>query len=77
MIGHLLAASGAVEAIVTIKSLEESIITPTINTKEIDEECNLNLVLDKSIEKNINVAISNSFGFGGHNVCLVFKKWCE
>ncbi|MDD2435209.1 MAG: beta-ketoacyl-ACP synthase II [Bacilli bacterium] len=77
MIGHLLAASGAVEAIVAIKSLEKGIITPTINTKEIDEECNLNIVLDKSIKKDINIAISNSFGFGGHNVCLVFKKWCE
>ena len=70
-------ASGAVEAIITIKSIEENIITPIINYKEKDEECNLNLVTEKSINTKVDYALSNSFGFGGHNVSLIFKKWSK
>ena len=76
MTGHLLSASGALEALITIKALETGIIPPTINYKEKDPECNLNLVVNKSLTNTkMKYAMSNSFGFGGHNVCLIFKKW--
>ena len=74
MIGHLLGAAGAVEAIITIKSLQKSIIPPTINYEIPDPDCDLNYVPNKSIEKDINYALSNTFGFGGHNATLAFKK---
>ena len=72
MIGHLLGASGAIEAITSILSIRDSIITPTINYTESDPECDLNYVPNKSINKKINNALSNSFGFGGHNSVLAF-----
>mgnify|MGYP000099489184 FL=1 len=75
MIGHLLGAAGAVEAIVTIKSLQKSIIPPTINYQTPDPDCDLNYVPNKLIEKDINYALSNTFGFGGHNATLIFKKF--
>ncbi|MDX8045780.1 beta-ketoacyl-ACP synthase II [Gracilibacillus sp. S3-1-1] len=75
MTGHLLGAGGAVEAIACVKSLQDSIIPPTINYETPDEECNLNYVPNEAIEKEYDVALSNSFGFGGHNVTLVFKKY--
>jgi len=77
MTGHLLGATSAVEAIVSVLSLREGIITPTINYEMPDEECDLNYTPNKAVEKNINVALSNSFGFGGHNVTLAFKKYEE
>jgi len=77
MTGHLLGATSAVEAIVSVLSLREGIITPTINYEMPDEECDLNYTPNKAVEKNINVALSNSFGFGGHNVTLSFKKYEE
>ena len=75
MTGHLLGASGAIEAIATIMALKYSIIPPTINYKVEDEECNLNITPNQAIERNIKYAISNSLGFGGHNASLLFKKW--
>lgn len=75
MTGHLLGASAAVEAVITVLSMENNIIPPTINTKELDEELDLDYCLgDKAREGQINYAMSNSFGFGGHNVSLVFKS---
>lgn len=74
MLGHTLGAAGAIEAIVTIKSIYEGIITPTINYTSPDMDCDLDYVPNKSRKQDINVAISNSFGFGGHNASLVFKK---
>lgn len=75
MTGHLLGASAAVEAVITVLSMENNIIPPTINTKELDEELNLDYCLgDKAREGQIRYAMSNSFGFGGHNVSLVFKS---
>jgi 3-oxoacyl-[acyl-carrier-protein] synthase II len=75
MTGHLLGAAGAVEAIATILALKTGKIPPTINVNEIDPEIpGLNFVLNKMVEKNINVALSNSFGFGGHNCSILFKK---
>jgi len=75
MIGHVLGASGVFEAIATILTLHNNEIHPTINYETPDPECDLNYVPNKSKKKNVNIALSNSFGFGGHNVCLAFKKY--
>ena len=75
MLGHLLGAAGAVEAIITIKALQSGILPPTINYNTADPECDLNYIPNKAIEKNINYALSNAFGFGGHNASLLFKKF--
>jgi 3-oxoacyl-[acyl-carrier-protein] synthase II len=77
MIGHLLGAAGAVEAIATIKSICESKVHPTINYETPDPECDLNYIPNKAREWSVNVAISNTFGFGGHNASLLFKKYQE
>ncbi len=75
MTGHLLGAAAALEAIATILSIKEAAIPPTINVQELDPELptGLNIVLDKSLKKNVKVAMSNAFGFGGHNSTIVFK----
>jgi 3-oxoacyl-[acyl-carrier-protein] synthase II len=74
--GHLLGAAGAAEAIICIKAIQEGIIPPTINTTMIDPElpAGLQIVLGKKMKKEINVALSNTFGFGGHNASAVFRK---
>lgn len=79
MTGHLLGAAGAVESILCIKAIEKGIITPTINTTKLDPAVpeTLNIVTGKSVKANVKVAITNSFGFGGHNATLVFKKFEE
>jgi len=76
MIGHLLGGAGAVEAIATILSMQNSLIAPTINVFNRDPQIDpkLNLTENVAQEKNIRAALSNTFGFGGHNACLVFKK---
>jgi 3-oxoacyl-[acyl-carrier-protein] synthase II len=74
MIGHTISAAGGVEAVITIMSLKTDIITPTINYNP-DPELDLDYVPNESRKKEINIAISNSFAFGGHNACLVFKKY--
>lgn len=75
MTGHLLGAAGALEAVVTVLTLMNNIIPPTINYEEPDPECDLYYVPNKAIEREVNYAISNAFGFGGHNVSLLFKKF--
>ena len=75
MIGHLLGASGSVEAISTILSIQNSFIPPTINLRNQDPDCDLNYTPNKGIKKNINNALSNNFGFGGHNASLIFSKY--
>ncbi len=75
MIGHLLGAAGAVEAVATILSIYHQTIHPTINHFTDDPECDLNYTFHKSVQKSIRYALSNSFGFGGHNVSLVFKRY--
>tara|TARA_Y100000768_G_scaffold328148_1_gene266008 strand:+ start:1248 stop:2483 length:1236 start_codon:yes stop_codon:yes gene_type:complete len=75
MIGHCLGASGALEAIATILSINQSTIAPTINYSESDPECDLDYTPNKSVDKEINNALSNSFGFGGHNGTLAFGKY--
>ncbi|MEH6939121.1 beta-ketoacyl-ACP synthase II [Bacillus sp. JJ664] len=75
MTGHLFGAAGGIEAIITLKSILENIIPPTINYEFPDEECDLDYVPNKAIQAEVNYAISNGFGFGGHNAVLVFKKF--
>lgn len=75
MIGHLLGAAGGVEAVITILSIYNDIITPTINLDKPDPECDLDYVPYKSRKMTINYALTNSFGFGGTNACLLFKKF--
>lgn len=76
MTGHLLGAAGAIEAIAAIQSINKSMIPPTINTTDPDPgvPASLNIIYGKAIEKKVNVAMSNTFGFGGHNGIAVFKK---
>ena len=76
MTGHLLGAAGAIESIAAILAMKHSIVPPTINHVNIDENINpdLNLTLNKAQNRNINVAMSNTFGFGGHNACVAFRK---
>ncbi|MBR6698142.1 MAG: beta-ketoacyl-ACP synthase II [Lachnospiraceae bacterium] len=75
MIGHLLGAAGAVELIVTAKAVEEGFIHQTVGTTECDEECDLNYAVGAPIKKDIEYAMSNSLGFGGHNASLLIKKY--
>lgn len=76
MTGHLLGAAGAVEAIACIKAIQHNLIPPTINTKDVDPElpAGLNLTLGTAVEKTVNYAMSNTFGFGGHIATAIFKK---
>lgn len=74
MTGHLLGASGAVEAAFTVLALKDSFIPATINHKVFDDDCDLDLVANTGRDKKINYAVSNSLGFGGHNASLVFKR---
>ena len=74
MTGHLLGGGGAFESLVSLLSLKNNIIPPTINLNNPDEECDLNYTPNTAIEKELSAAMSNSFGFGGHNGVLVFKK---
>lgn len=75
MIGHTIAASGVIEGIITALTLDRGIITPTINYLNPDPDLDLNYVPNVSIKRNVNMAISNSFGFGGHNASIVYKKY--
>ena len=74
MTGHMLGAAGALEAIVCIKVLETGIVPPTINLTEQDPECDLNYVPERAVRADIDMCLSNSLGFGGHNACLAFKR---
>ena len=76
MTGHMLGASGAIEAISVILSIQNKVVPPTINHKNIDENIDqtLNLTLNTAQNREVNIAMSNTFGFGGHNACLLFKK---
>ena len=74
MTGHMLGAAGAIEAIVCLKVLETGIVPPTINLLEPDPQCDLNYVPNQAVRTNIDLCLSNSLGFGGHNACLAFRK---
>ncbi|MDO4780702.1 MAG: beta-ketoacyl-ACP synthase II, partial [Bacteroides sp.] len=81
MTGHLLGAAGAVEAIASILAVKNDIVPPTINHEEGDNDenidYNLNFTFNKAQKRTVNVALSNTFGFGGHNACVIFKKYSE
>jgi len=76
MTGHLLGAAGAIEAIASIMAIKHSIVPPTINHKTVDENIDpkINFTFGKAQKRNVDVALSNTFGFGGHNACVLFKK---
>ena len=72
--GHCLGAAGAIEAIFTILATERGVLPPTINYEDPDPECDLDYIPNEARESEIQVGVSNSFGFGGHNACVVFRK---
>jgi 3-oxoacyl-[acyl-carrier-protein] synthase II len=72
--GHCLGASGAIEAIFTVLATERGVLPPTINYDDPDPECDLDYIPNEARESQIEVGVSNSFGFGGHNACVVFRK---
>ncbi len=74
MTGHMLGAAGAIEAMACLFALKEGIIPPTLNLNEPDKDCDLNYVPKQAIKAEIDLALSNSLGFGGHNACLAFRK---
>jgi len=75
MVGHSLGASGALEAIVCINSINDGLLAPTINQDESDPDCDLDYVPNEARKAEVNITLSNSFGFGGQNACLVIKKY--
>ncbi len=77
MTGHLLGAAGAIEGIATILAVKNNLVPPTINIATLDPEIDpaLNLTANKAQERTVNIAISNTFGFGGHNAAVVIKKY--
>jgi 3-oxoacyl-[acyl-carrier-protein] synthase II len=81
MTGHLLGAAGAVEAMVAVLAVQNNIVPPTINHADDDKDpeidYDLNYTFNKAQEREVRAAISNTFGFGGHNACVVFKKYAE
>ena len=81
MTGHMLGAAGAVEAMVSVLAVKNNIVPPTINPEEGDEDpeldYNLNFTFNKSQQREVRAAMSNTFGFGGHNACVIFKKYAE
>ena len=74
MTGHMLGAAGAIEALACLLALKEGILPPTINLREQDEACDLNCVPNRAVRAEIDLALSNSLGFGGHNACLAFRR---
>lgn len=77
MTGHLLGAAGAVEAIASVLAIQNNTIPPTINFSEPDPECDLDYTFNEPKDKPVHVALSNAFGFGGHNTCVVFREISE
>lgn len=73
--GHLLGAAGAIEAIICAKAIENSVIPATINTTDIDSECDVNVIINKNINKKLEYVMSNSLGFGGHNASIILKRF--
>ena len=75
MTGHMLGAAGAMEAVVCLKVLETGIIPPTLNLLEPDPACDLNYVPNQAVKAEVDLCLSNSLGFGGHNACVLLKRW--
>ena len=77
MTGHMLGAAGAAEAIATILAIHEDRVPPTINVEELDDDCDLNYTLDDPVNRDVDAALTNAFGFGGHNTTLAFTSFEE
>lgn len=77
MHGHMFGATGAVEAIATVLALHDGVVPPTINLDAADPECDLDYTPNKALKSDVNLGISDSFGFGGHNACIAFRKFTE
>ena len=77
MTGHLLGAAGAIEGIASALAVKNDVVPPTINFETADPECDLNYTFNKAEERIVNIAMSNAFGFGGHNTTVLFKKYEE
>lgn len=77
MTGHLLGAAGGIEAAFTVLAIKDGVVPPTINLDDPDPDCDLNYVPNNAIKQTVNVAMSNSLGFGGHNASLVFKRFAQ
>jgi 3-oxoacyl-(acyl-carrier-protein) synthase len=77
MIGHLLGAAGAIEAAFCVQAIQENVIPPTINYETPDPACDLDYTPNTAREAEINIALTNSLGFGGHNATLIFKRFEE
>ena len=77
MTGHMFGAAGAAEAIASVLALENGIIPPTINLDTPDPECDLDYTPNVAVKAPVNLAISDSLGFGGHNACVAFRRWEE
>jgi 3-oxoacyl-[acyl-carrier-protein] synthase II len=75
--GHTLGAAGAVEAIFTIFAVQRGVLPPTINYETPDPSCDLDYIPNEARPQKIEIGVSNSFGFGGHNACVVFRRWDE
>lgn len=75
MTGHLLGAAGAVEAIASVLAIRDNVIPPTINFQNPDPECDLNYTFNKAVKRDVNISLSNAFGFGGHNTTVIFKRY--
>ena len=77
MTGHLLGASGGIELIASVLAIQNSAVPPTINYTTPDPECDLDYVPNQCREQPVNVVMTNSFGFGGHNACLIVRRFFE
>ncbi|HEV2128175.1 MAG TPA: beta-ketoacyl synthase N-terminal-like domain-containing protein, partial [Thermomicrobiales bacterium] len=77
MTGHLLGAAGSLEAVISLKAMESGVLPPTINQMVPDPDCDLDVIPNQAREADVAVAMSNSMGFGGHNVSLIFRRWDE
>jgi 3-oxoacyl-[acyl-carrier-protein] synthase II len=75
MTGHLLGAAGAIEAIASIQAVRHNVVPPTINFEERDPSCDLDYTFNEAEERSVDVAISNAFGFGGHNTSVAFRTF--
>ena len=74
MTGHLLGGSGGIEAVAAVLAIQHQVVPPTINYRNPDPDCDLDYVPNEAREAKVDVVLSNSFGFGGHNVCLAFRR---
>ena len=77
MTGHMLGAAGAAEAVATIGAITHQIIPPTVNFAHPDPDCDLNYTFNKPVKREVKVAMSNAFGFGGHNTSVIFGQYSE